>query len=225
MSVGCNITLNWERPHKELVDSFCGIQVANLDDCMNRTAAISGMIRPLNKSPLCGTAFTVRVAPGDNLFFHKAMDLAKPGDVFMIDAGGDVSHAIFGEIMVTYCRLRGVRGIVLDGAVRDYSALSKLEDFAVYAKGITPNGPYKNGPGEIGTTIQIGGQIVRPGDIVVGDEDGVIIIKPEDAAVILEQARNVQKKEQETIRMMVEEQSYPRAWVDEKLRAICCNVQ
>lgn len=103
MGIGCRIHNHMQRPDREIVERFRGLPVANIDDCMNRTAALRQTIRPINKAPLLGTAFTVKVAEGDNLFFHKAMDMAQPGDVFMIDAGGDPNRSIFGEIMVRYC--------------------------------------------------------------------------------------------------------------------------
>ena len=144
MSVGNKIIYNFPRPAKELVEQFRGMPVANIDDNMGRIAAVDSAIVPINSSPLVGTAFTIRAPQGDNLMFHKAMDMAQPGDVIMIDAGGSVDRAIFGELMATYCRSRGIAGIVCDGAIRDCDGLSKMTDFAVYAKGVTPNGPYKN---------------------------------------------------------------------------------
>ena len=112
---GCVIVKDFKRPERELVERFAGVAVANLDDCMNRISAVHEDICPVNKSRLLGTAFTVKVPEGDNLMFHVAMDLAKPGDVIVIDAGGDTRRSIFGELMVTYCRKRGINGIVVDG--------------------------------------------------------------------------------------------------------------
>ena len=222
MAIGCVIRKNFERPSAELVETFKDLPVANIDDCMGRMAAIDSAIRPINGTPILGTAFTVRCPAGDNLMFHKAMDLAQPGDIIMIDAGGYTNRAIFGEIMVSYCKTKGVKGIVIDGAIRDYDALSKMDDFAVYAKGVTPNGPYKGGPGEIGTTITVGGITVNPGDIVVGDADGVIVISPAVAAELAEKARAVSKKEQEIFETMRRDGSYDRPWVDEKLKELGC---
>ena len=119
MSIGCKIICDFPRPDPELVELFRDLPVANIDDCIERTAAVDSAIVPLGKGQLLGTAFTVHVAQGDNLMLHAAMDLAKPGDVIVIDAGGFTERAIFGELMATYCKIRGVRGIVCDGAVRD----------------------------------------------------------------------------------------------------------
>ena len=222
-NVGCKIIRDFKRPDKKIVELFKDLPVANIDDCMNRTAAVDPMIKPLNKTPLLGSAFTVKVPEGDNLMFHKAMDMAQPGDVVVIDAGGDSNRAIFGELMITYCKSRGIAGVVVDGSVRDADALAEL-DFPVYAKGVTPNGPYKNGPGEINTPVSFGGKIVCPGDIIVGDGDGIIIIKPEDAQFIAAQTKKVSEKEHGIMETILNEGTYIRPWVDEKLKAIGCEI-
>lgn len=218
-NVGCKIIKDFDRPDRALVEAFRGLPVANIDDCMNRTAAIDGAIKPLNKTPLLGTAFTVRVPEGDNLMFHKAMDLAKPGDVIVIDAGANTKRAIFGEIMATYCKTRGIAGLIVDGAIRDADALEHM-DFPVYARAKTPNGPYKNGPGEINVPVNIGGRIICPGDIVLGDYDGVIVIKPENAAELAAAAKGIEVKEAKIMETMAKDGSYSRPWVDELIASL-----
>ncbi len=220
-NIGCKIISNFERPDKKLVELFRGLAVANIDDCMNRTAAVDPMIRPFNKTPLLGTAFTVKVPEGDNLMFHKSMDMAQPGDVIVIDAGGDVNRSIFGELMITYCKSRGIAGVIVDGSVRDADALAEM-DIAIYAKGVTPNGPYKNGPGEINTTICFGGRPVHPGDIIVGDGDGIVIIRPEDAAELAVKTQQVGVKENAIVKEILEAGTYKRPWVDVKLAELHC---
>lgn len=222
-NIGCKIINDFNRPDKNLVEEFRELPVANIDDCMNRTAAVNENIRPMNKAKLLGPAFTVKVAQGDNLMFHKAMDMAKEGDVIVIDAGGFTGRAIFGELMINYCKVRGVAGVIVDGSIRDYDTLSKM-DFPVYARGITPNGPYKNGPGEINTVISFGGQVVRPGDIIVGDEDGIVVIKPEEAKDLVEKVKNVSLKEKEIMDTMLTDGTYIRPWVNEKLYEINCKI-
>jgi len=221
MNIGCSIATDFSRPSKELLERFRNFPVANIDDCMNRTAAVHQDIRPMNNAKLLGSAFTVKVPQGDNLMFHKAMDLARPGDVIVIDAGGMENRAIFGEIMVSYCIIKGIAGIIVDGAIRDYDTISQM-DFPVYARGVNPNGPYKNGPGEIGTTITFGGQVVRPGDIVTGDGDGIVIIRPEDAEVLAAQVETVYAKEAAIMKTMERDGTYIRPWVDEKLKELGC---
>ncbi|MCF3942660.1 RraA family protein [Oceanobacillus alkalisoli] len=220
-NVGCRIVSDFNRPDVELVNLFKDLPVANIDDCMNRMGAIDSHFFPLNKTPLLGVAFTVKVPEGDNLMFHKAMDIAQPGDVIMVDAGGDKHRAILGELMISYCKSRGIAGVIVDGSVRDADALEEM-DFPVYAKGVTPNGPYKNGPGEINTPVTIGGQVVCPGDIVVGDQDGVVIIKPEDAKELAKQTRKVTEKETLIMEEIVKKGTYNRPWVNEKLEELGC---
>lgn len=222
-NIGCKIVMNFPRPPKELVEKFRGLPVANIDDCMNRTAAVRPEICPLNSVPLLGVAFTVKVAEGDNLMFHKAMDLAQPGDVIVIDAGGDVSRSIFGEIMAQYCKTRGVAGLMVDGSVRDRDELAAM-DMPIYARGATPNGPYKNGPGEIGTTISFGGIVVRPGDIVIGDGDGALFIHPEEAEELAAKARATSEKEAVWIENIKKTGKFDRPWVDVKLKEIGCEI-
>lgn len=219
MSIGNVIIKDFSRPDPELVKQFEGMPVANIDDNMNRTASADSSIKPVGyKGELVGTAFTVKVAQGDNLMLHAAMDLAKPGDVIVIDAGGFTNRAIFGELMATYMKSRGIKGIICDGAIRDYGGLAALEDFKVYAKAAVPNGPYKNGPGEINTPIVCGGQIVHPGDIVVADDDGILFIKPEDAELLIKATKGTEEKEAGIMRHILEDGTYIRPWVEEKLK-------
>ena len=181
MSAGCRIRRNFERPAKQLVEAFRGIPVANIDDNCGRIAAVDASIFPLNpKARLLGTAFTVNAPAGDNLLFHAALDMAQPGDVIVLANKGSMSRALCGEIMSNYAKKRGLAGIIIDGCVRDSYTLSQM-DFPVYAKGITPNGPYKNGPGEMNFPVSFGGIIINPGDILVGDSDGLIAIDPKNA--------------------------------------------
>jgi RraA family protein len=225
-NIGCRIYPDFQRPDKKLMEGFKGMPVANIDDNMNRTAAVDPSIKPFSrdKAQLVGSAFTIKVPEGDNLMFHKGMDMAQPGDVIVIDAGGSISRSIFGEIMVSWCKIRGIAGIVVDGSIRDCDEIAEMKDFPVYAKGVTPNGPYKNGPGEIRGTVCIGGQVVNPGDIIVGDQDGIVIIKPEEAAEILEKTQAVFEKEGKIISDMREKGTYDRPWVDDKLKEIGCEI-
>lgn len=214
------IVSDFPRPDRRLVELFRDIPVANIDDNMERLAAVDAALFPVNPTPLLGTAFTIRMPAGDNLMLHKAMDMAKPGDVIMIDAGGYMERAIFGELMATYCKTRGIAGIVCDGAVRDFDGLSRMTGFSVYARGATPNGPYKNGPGEINVPVVIGGITVRPGDIVVGDADGLIVIDPLQAEDLARAARQTIEKEEQIMKDILEKGEYIRPWVDEKIRSL-----
>lgn len=225
MSVGNRIITDFKRCDEAKVERFRGKQVANIDDTMQRIAAVDSAIKPYGKGQLLGTAFTIRVAQGDNLMLHAAMDLAKPGDVIVIDAGGFEERAIFGELMSTYMKSRGIRGVVCDGAIRDCDALSEMKDFPVFARSATPNGPYKNGPGEIGVPVVIGGKTVNPGDIVVGDADGVLFIRPEDADAIADATEKIEEKEALIMEHILKDGTYIRPWVEEKLKEIGCEIR
>ena len=130
-------------------------------------------LRPMhNGAALSGPALTVRTRPGDNLMIHKAIDIAAPGDVIVVDGGGDLTNSLIGEIMVRHAASRQVGGFVINGSIRDADALI-TQALPVYAAGITHRGPYKDGPGEINVAIAIDGMTVEPGDLIVGDADGV----------------------------------------------------
>ncbi len=138
----------------------------------------------------------------------------------MVDAGGVLEGAIIGEIMSSWAAKRGIAGMVIDGAIRDAAALAQ-SDFPVYAKGITPRGPYKNGPGEINCPVSIGGMVVMPGDIIVGDEDGLVCVPLADAKEILALARE-QRDREDAILADIAKGTLDRAWVDEMLHARGC---
>lgn len=220
MSAGCRIKRSFTRPDKALVEAFRGIPVANIDDCMGRIASVEARLEPMNKSPMLGVAFTVRCPAGDNLMFHKALDMAQPGDVLVIASGGSMSRALCGEIMATYAKSRGLAGFIIDGCVRDRDELAEFTDFPIYAKGVVPNGPYKNGPGEINFPVCVGGQVINPGDILVGDGDSVVVIRPEDAERVAKEAAAVQKKEQGQIADILSGKGFPRPFVDQILEQI-----
>ena len=126
--------------------------------------------------------------------------------------------------MATYARSRGIAGFIIDGCVRDRDELAQFTDFPVYAKGVIPNGPYKNGPGEINVPVVIGGKLVRPGDIVVGDDDGVLFIDPAIAAELADATEAVEKKEADIMAHILGDGTYIRPWVDEKLKEISCEI-
>lgn len=215
-NVGFRIAREIDRPSPELVGLFRGIPVANIADCMNRIACLDSAIFPLNHAPLLGVAFPVRTPSGDNLMFHKALDLALPGDVIVVAGGGTTERAYCGEIMMRYAQARGLAGFIIDGSIRDREELAKA-DFPVYARGATPNGPYKNGPGEIGYPVALGGQVIHPGDILVGDGDGVAVIRPREAEEIALAARVIQEKEARTMEDILNR--LDRTWVDRTLAA------
>ncbi|GMB00064.1 PilZ domain-containing protein [Pelosinus sp. IPA-1] len=214
-NVGLRIFTHSNRPPKTLIEGFAGIPVANIADNMNRMSCMDAKIRPINEVPLLGPAFTVKARPGDNLMLHRALDLAEPGDIVVVDAQGDLTNAIMGELMALWAKQRGIGGFVIDGAIRDIGALKKM-DLAIYAAGVTPAGPYKDGPGEINVPVACGGVVVNPGDILVGDEDGIVVINPRDAAELLEKSRAKSLTEMQTIEEIAN-MSWDRTWVEKAL--------
>lgn len=223
MNIGYCIKNDFPRPSAELLAKFDGIPIPNIGDAMNRTAAISAQIIPVNNVRLTGTAYTVRVPAGDNLLFYYAIDNAKPGDVIVVDGGGFEERALCGEIMATYAAKRGIAGFVINGAIRDKVELSGM-NFPVFAKAACPNGPYKNGPGEINVPVNIGGRIVCPGDILVGDGNGLVVVRPEDAEKVLASAHAVMKKEAGMMQEIEEQGKMSLGWMYEKITNDQCSI-
>lgn len=223
MNIGYCIKNDFPRPSAELLAKFDGIPIPNIGDAMNRTAAISAEITPVNNVRLTGTAYTVRVPAGDNLLFYYAIDNAKPGDVIVVDGGGFEERALCGEIMATYAAKRGIAGFVINGAIRDKVELSEM-NFPVFTKAACPNGPYKNGPGEINVPVNIGGRIVCPGDILVGDGNGLVVVHPEDAEKVLASAHAVMKKEAGMMKEIEEQGKMSLGWMYEKITNDQCSI-
>ncbi len=220
MPAGCKIKKNIVRPDRKLVEAFRNIPVANIDDCMGRIASLDAGLRPINASPLLGTAFTVRCPAGDNLMFHKALDLAQPGDILVIAAGGSMSRSLCGEIMASYAKSRGIAGFIIDGCIRDRDELAAFTDFPVYARGVIANGPYKNGPGEINFPVAVGNRVICPGDILVGDGDSILVIRPEEAEELARQAAALHVKEEGQLAAIRSGEGFPRPFVDQILEQI-----
>ncbi len=222
-NAGFRIYTKIRRPARELVEEFRGLPVANIADEMNRLFCVDARIKPLNHTPLLGTAFTVKAKVGDNLMFHKAIDMAQPGDVIVVDVQGDLTNSLTGEIMMRLAAKRGLAGVVVDGAVRDADALREME-FSVYAAGVTPKGPYKEGPGEINVPVSCGGVVVFPGDILVGDGDGIVVISPKDAPTVLEKAKKKLAQEQATFKAIEEGTLDRSAYSDEAFIKKGCEI-
>ncbi|HAR51207.1 RraA family protein [Roseovarius sp.] len=181
-----------------LIDAFRALPVANISDNLHRMVGARGL-RPFHDgTPMCGTAMTVRTRAGDNKVIHEALELVRPGDVIVVDGGGDLERALIGEIMSSIAKMRGAAGFVLDGAVRDLDSLAK-DNFPVFACAGIHLGPYKNGPGEINVPVSIGGMTVNPGDIVVGDGDGITAFSPDIAEALLEATRAQSAKEEQML--------------------------
>jgi RraA family protein len=216
-AIGFRILPILKRPDRKLIAELAKMVTPHLSDSMERLYAGGAHLRPMhNGAKMCGPAFTVRTSPGDNLLVHKAIDTADPGDVIVVDAGGVNDNAIIGELMSARAEQRGVGGMVIWGAIRDSKELRE-GNFPVYASGVTHRGPYKNGPGEINVTVTIGGMTVNPGDIIVGDADGLIAVPQDQAEAVLASAKAILAKEEKSMKD-IKAGTVDRSWVDKALK-------
>jgi 4-hydroxy-4-methyl-2-oxoglutarate aldolase len=197
-----------ERPDRDLVAAFEGVPSSIASDVTGNVGfAMDSGIKPVYEdADLAGSAVTVKAEPGDNLIIHKAITLAEPGDVLVIDANGYVETGHAGELMCASCKANNLAGIVIDGAIRDRIDIEEME-FPVYARGVHPKGPLKQDPGSINVTVSVGGVTVEPGDILVGDDEGVTAIPKDGAETVLEAAREKMTAENNT-RELVDQGEY-----------------
>jgi len=222
--VGLQILKRTRQVAERYVQAYNGIPVANISDCMTRMTAAGPRLRPMHKGGyLVGPALTVKTRPGDNLMIHKALTMAQPGDVIVVDAGGDLTNSLFGELMVTTAMSRRVAGVVLDGAVRDSEMIAQ-GSFPLYAAGVTHRGPYKDGPGEINVPIAIDGMVVHPGDLMVGDADGLLCIPYDNVEEVLAAVRQKMDAEKKTLEDIAAGR-LDTSWIDVKLQGLGCDPQ
>ena len=219
MAVGKRIYLKREMPDPEIMEQFKAIPASNTADVMARNCAMNPRIK-LVSSPkaqmIVGPAFTVKARAGDNLALHAALNFCQEGDVLVVSNEEDDTRALMGEIMMAYLKYtKKVAGIVLDGPIRDIDEIGKW-DFPVYCTGTTPGGPYKEGPGEVNVPIACGGVSVNPGDIILADPDGVIVIPRRDAAQVLKDAQEFQAADEKKL-IAARNGTSNRAWVDKTL--------
>lgn len=203
--------------YTEGLQALGGLAASVISDVTGRVSGALGL-RPVNRSPVhvCGNALTVQVRAGDNLLVWKATDMLQPGDVLVVNGEGDVSRALVGEIMMKYARSKGALAFVMDAAVRDVDAF-ETERFPCWARGVNLRGPYKDGPGQVNVPVSIGGMVVHPGDIIVGDSDGLLAIAPADALDIARKAHAKAAAEQ-TMMDEIARGVHSTAWVDLALK-------
>ena len=207
------------RVDAQVVEQAAQFPSSILADVAGRRGGLHGRIAPLAPSMrFAGPAITVEVRPGDNLMIHAAMAVAQPGDVIVVDGKGDLSSALMGEIMSQQCVALGIAAVVIDGAVRDSEAIREL-GFPMYAAGLNPNGPTKFVPGRLNHPISIGGVTVHPGDLVVGDADGVTVVERAKAAAMLPLAADKVAAETKRIADIQNRLALAPAWLDSALRA------
>ncbi len=202
VTIGLRIFNKAPRPDPAVIEAFRGLPSSNINDEMNRLYCMHSSISPLNRvESMIGTAITVKAPVGDNLMFHQALDMAQPGDIIVVDGGGSMERSLAGEIMLRFACMKGLAGVVVDGCLRDLDGIQSLS-MPVYAKGITPQGPFKFGPGEVNVPVSCGGQVVFPGDILVGDMDGIVVIRRQDAQAVAAAAIAKKSGEDKTFELM-----------------------
>ena len=222
MSTACalpDVIRHIERVDPGVVEQAAQYPSSILADVAGRRGAMHGRIAPLAPSmKFAGPALTVEVRPGDNLMIHAALALAQPGDVIVVDGKGDLSCALMGEIMCQQALALGVVGVVIDGAARDSEALRDLR-FPMFAAGLNPNGPTKSVSGRVNHPISVGGVTVHPGDLVIGDADGVTVVERDKAAALLPLAAEKVLAETRRIADIRSRKALRPSWLDDALRA------
>jgi len=214
-----DIRRDFTRVAPDVVRRAANFQAAILADVAGRRGTLSGRIAPVSPEMKCaGPAFTIEVRPGDNLMIHAAMTLAKPGDILVIDGKGDRTCALMGAIMINACKQLKLGGVVIDAAIRDSLELREL-GFPVFAVGANPNGPTKFVPGRMNWPVSCGGIAVAPGDLVVGDADGVVVVEREKAASLLDAAQKKVDDETARIAAIKQGKDLRPKWLEGSLRA------
>jgi regulator of RNase E activity RraA len=214
---GFRIITDVPRPPSDLVEAFRGKAAPNVADAMGRFHFMDPGVVSRTGLPFSGVAVTVSARPGDNLMVHKALEVAQPGDVVVVTTNGNTTSAVFGELMGHTAVGAKLGGIVVDGAIRDVEGLRAL-GFPAFSRAVTPGGCDKDGPGEINVPIACGNTVVMPGDIVVGDEDGVAVVPREEAALVLERVQALEERERKRIAAIQAGELF-KAEIDEALRA------
>ena len=198
-----DLDADFPRPDPDVLERLAKLPAANIGDAMDRLGVADSAIQAVwPGARLAGPAFTVWTRPGDNLGIHRALQLARPGDIIVVSGGGDESRALLGELIGERAISLGLAGFALDGAARDAEALGEI-GMPVFARATTPAGPYKNGPSRIGTPISFGGVPVLPGDIIIGDSDGIVVIPRDQAENVAEAAEAVYADETERRRSII----------------------
>ena len=219
MSENSPIRRTIDRVPEALVAAARKFQASILADVGGRRGALGGRIQPLSKAmKVAGPAFTVEVRPGDNLLIHAALQLAKPGDVIVVDGKGDLSCALTGALMAAHAQKAGIAGFVIDGAVRDTEDCAK-GSFPIFAAGANPNGPLKSSGGRINWPVSLAGTPVNPGDLIVGDADGVVVVPRETAAAIVDAAQAKVDAEDQRMKA-IGRGEVAQSWVEDSLRSV-----
>jgi regulator of RNase E activity RraA len=216
---GFRVRAGWRRPDAALLDAFGAASSAQVADCMSRLGAMDSGIRPVWRAPrIIGAALTVWCHSGDNLMLHKALSLALPGDVVVMNTQGNVNSSGFGELLATGAMKFGVCAVIVDGTIRDADAIEAM-GLPVYSRGLCPSGCNKDGAGEVGAIVACGGVAVRPGDVIIADRDGVTVVPLDDAPEVAALAKAQIEREQGRL-AEIERGVLVRPEIDESLRKL-----
>lgn len=210
----------FEQLDAPMLNEFGTVGTAQISDCMGRLYGIVGLqaFHAMHSGKrLVGQALTVKTRPGDNLMIHKAIALAQPGEILVVDGGGVQENALVGELMAMDAANKQIAGFVIEGSIRDKDYFFN-NDFPCFARAVSHRGPYKDGPGEIGVPVAIGGQVVMPGDVIVGDADGLVAVPLALAGVVLQAALKKEQAEAETKTKLMNGR-YEKPWVDQTIEA------
>jgi RraA family protein len=221
---GFRVRLDFPRPDETLMKQLSAFETPDISDLLNRLYSVDSEITCLTGSHrrLCGPVCTVKVYPGDNLMVHKVLDVAKPGDIVVIDANGSRQYAVLGDLISTKAKHRGIAGFVVDGLIRDLPGIQEL-DFPVFARGTTPIGPLHRGPGEINFPICCGGRVVNPGDVLVADGSGIVVV-PRN--ILSELVDRLERNREVNVAYLaaVQRGQFSNDWVDEVLEQHQCPI-
>jgi regulator of RNase E activity RraA len=222
-TIGFRIYMNTPRPPAGLVGRFHNVPTGNVCDAMDRMGAMDYRLKPLaSDSWMAGPALTVRTRPGDNLMVWKALDVAQSGDVLVIATYEYATASTFGERVVQAAKAKGLAGIVCDGMCRDASGI-RATTLPTFVLGTVPSSPGKDGPGEIGAAVACGGIVVHPGDVIVGDADGVVVVPLADAPAVAERLKAIAEKEAHMAADLAAGRLVPE-WVDAALASKGCEI-
>lgn len=219
---GFRVRLSFPRPDSALTQAFAPFATPDISDLLNRLYAVDPSIQCLTGEHhrLCGPACTVKVFPGDNLMVHKSLDVSHPGDVIVVDAGGSPMNAVLGDLVSMKAKHRGIAGFIVDGLIRDLPGIREL-DFPVFARGTTSIGPLHRGPGEINFPICCGGVVVNPGDLIIADSAGIVVVPCEIAWELLQRLQSHEENNAAYL-ASVRRGDFSNEWVDRLLNDLCC---
>ena len=193
-----HVIANIKRPSKEIIEKFHSISVATVYEASGRKGFIDPKIKPIIKGiKLCGPAFTVQTAPGDNIMLHKALEKSREGDVIAATVGNEYEYGYWGDLMSVQAKAKKLGGLAIDGCIRDYEEIVEM-GFPIFSRGLAIRGTVKASLGLINYPINFGGTVVNPGDLILGDDDGMVVVRFQDCKEVL--AKSLERVQKEKIK-------------------------